>query len=210
MPIFAIKCLNLLPRVNFCCFNGLHLRERETVGGRAMLSLHLIVLFTLSAGGCRKNTQSGSLRSPPQQTVTINESAMDNCWEQCMSFPPTSSGLECVGALFGPTTCTGYLGDTLISVVSTTTNTLTTTMIKSCFDGESFSLCFLNHFTFIPFSQGILCSCGEGFWYFTGPLRSLESWEAREKKTFHPCFMEKNFHFSTSSSAEKKWKKKPH
>ncbi|XP_025088036.1 uncharacterized protein LOC112560408 [Pomacea canaliculata] len=76
---------------------------------------------------------------------------MNSCWDQCMKYPPTATGQECVGAVYSSGKCTGYVGDTLVFAWSLTGDLSVITMAKECFD-VNVNRCY-NSYTYVDKSS---------------------------------------------------------
>lgn len=79
-------------------------------------------------------------------TLKLNSSTMnESCWQQCMDYPPTSNGSECVAANFSSEECVTFVGQALVSTTNTS-QILGNTMLKDCFDSKC---CFLSFYLFV-------------------------------------------------------------
>lgn len=105
-------------------------------------------LFSVSlfSGSCRSTT--GSLLQTLSHTTLSKVTTEASCWNECLNYPPTGSGQECVGVTFSVLsllggTCTAYLADILQSPSSSSLSLtlLDTTMVKECFQSKCIWCC---------------------------------------------------------------------
>ncbi|PVD33476.1 hypothetical protein C0Q70_04732 [Pomacea canaliculata] len=128
-------------------------------------NLHTELLCEVQTGSCRSTT--GSLLQTLLHTTLSKGHTEASCWNECLNYPPTGSGQECVGVTFS---LLGLLVEpvqptwqtfAIPSSSSLSSTLLDTTMVKECFRTNITDFC--SNYTFVdnsntPLPAGDPCS----------------------------------------------------